>query len=195
MPAAIQIGRAPIRLTSAEWAPALDRLVRARAARPGWPKGVDEGLLAFFRMLLRVSKPDGRPATVTADLEDGGAMRRRLARLGDAFPGSDAARVLGWWYPTRRVEPIPPPLPAWSSPDRTLGVLRADWTSRGDLVVFDHREAGGPTRLEVFGAGQTWLSDSWSLPRAGDGGKMTAGKPSSWTTSPSALRSARASLT
>ena len=134
-------------------------------------------------MLLRVSRPDGRPATVAEDLEDANAVRERLSRLGDAFPGSDAARVLGWWYPSRRVEPIPPPLPAWSSPDRTLGVLRADWTSRGDLVAFDHREAGGPTLLEVFGAGQTWLAGSWKPPGAGEGGKTTAGKPLNWTTS------------
>lgn len=176
---------APIRLPVAAWASALDRLMRAREARPGWPESIDERLLAFFRTLLRFSRPDGRVATLTSDPEPAEATRDRLARLGDAFPGSNAERVLGWWFPTRRVEPIPPPLPAWSSSGRVLGVLRADWTSRGDLVAFDHRAAEGATRLEVFGAGRAWLGDSWKAPGPGDGGAGTA-KPLSWSTSSTA---------
>jgi hypothetical protein len=175
---------APVRLALVDWPSALDLLARAREARPGWPKSIDERLLAFFRTLMRFSKPDGRLATCSTDPEPIAAVRERLARLGDAFPTSDAARVLGWWIPDRRVEPIPPPLPAWSSSDRALGVLRADWTSRGDLVVFDHRTAG-PTALEVYGAGQSWLGDSWTLPGGGDA-KSTVAKPLSWTTSSSA---------
>jgi hypothetical protein len=176
---------APIRMVIAAWAPTLDRLVRAREVRPGWPKAIDERLLAFFRMLLRFSKPDGRAATLTADPEPTVAVRKRLARLGNAFPASDAARVLGWWYPACRVEPIPPPMPAWSSPDRALGVLRADWTSRGDLVAFDHRAADGATRLEVFGAGRSWLGDYWTASVESDA-RATAGKPVNWTTSSNA---------
>ncbi|MDR3621697.1 MAG: hypothetical protein P4L85_20260 [Paludisphaera borealis] len=181
----LDVDGAPVRLAIAEWSPALDLLARAREARPDLPESIDERLLAFFRMLLRFSKPDGRPATLTAAPEPADAVRERLALLGDAFPESDAARVLGWWYPSREVEPIPPPLPAWSNPDRVLGVLRADWTSRGDLVVFDHRKAGGPTRLEVFGAGQSWLGDTWRAPGTGDV-KTSVGKPLTWTTSSNA---------
>jgi hypothetical protein len=103
----------------------------------------------------------------------------RLARLGDAFPGSDADRVLGWWIRGREVQAVPPPLPAWSSADRAMGVLRADWTPRGAFVAFDHRVAG-PTRFEVFGDGRSWLGDAWTAP--GDAARAGVGKPTSWTT-------------
>jgi len=170
----------PIRLALADWSSALDSLVRAREARPGWPNSIDVRLLASFRMLLRFSRPDGHSAMGTTAPEEADEALQRLGRLGDAFPGSDADRVLGWWIRGREVEPAPPPLPAWSSPDRAMGVLRADWTPRGEFVAFDHRSADGSTRFEVFGAGRSWLGDSWTGP--GDVARASVGKPSTWTT-------------
>jgi hypothetical protein len=61
-----------------------------------------------------------------------------------------------------------------------MGVLRADWTPRGEFVAFDHRVAG-PTRFEVFGDGRSWLEDAWTAPGT-NAARAGVGQPSSWTT-------------
>jgi hypothetical protein len=178
----------PGRLPLAEWADALGLLARARASRADWPRGLDGRLTAFLRMLLRFSRPDGRTATLEADQPAPASPRAYWKALAAAFPEPDVARVLDWWFPGRDVEPVPPPLPAWSSPDSALAILRADWTPRGDLVAFDQREESPVARFEVFGSGVSWLGPRWRTTDAAGTEPTTASKatPSAWLTSSSA---------
>ncbi|WP_165249633.1 hypothetical protein [Paludisphaera soli] len=175
----------PGRLPLAEWAEALGLLARARTSRAGWPRGLDRRLTDFLRMLLRFSRPDGRTAALESDRPAPPAPRAFWRGLAAAFPEPDVARVLDWWFPGRDVEPVPPPLPAWSSPHSALGVLRADWTPRGDLVAFDQREESSAARFEVFGSGVSWLGPRWRTTDAAGDEPTTASKavPSAWSTS------------
>lgn len=169
----------PLRLPLREWAPALGAIAEAAKARPGWPAAVDERATDFVRMLLRFSRPDGTTATLDGHPSQPRGFWKGVAA---AFPAGDVGRVLDWWFPGRDVEYVPPPLPAWSAADRVLGVLRADWTKRGDLLAFDQRE-GASTRIELFGSGRTWLGPGWSttVDQAAGPARVTA-----WGTSPNA---------
>jgi hypothetical protein len=63
-------------------------------------------------------------------------------------------------------------------------MLRADWSSVGDLLAVDHRENGSTSRLELRGLGRTWLGPAWN---SGLGQVPTgAAKRTLWVTNPSA---------
>ena len=179
----------PRRMETAAWGPCLDAIAAARAARPGgWPEECDARLEGLVRAAFRFHRPEGSAIF--------------------AAPGPDPARLLGlraWaerlsdptlvavahrWAPPRgrRAEiPGPPPLPAHSSPDRTMAILRPDWTPRGDWLAIDQRHPGGPTRLELAGGGRPWLGPSWSAGAdAGRGGRDGLARPTHWRTSPMA---------
>ncbi|MDG3004112.1 hypothetical protein [Paludisphaera mucosa] len=178
---------APTRLPLAAWWPALDRLATARRARPGWPQPLDDRLTDFVRMLLRFTRPDGRPSALGAAPAGFRTPASSWSKIASAFPAGDVHRVLSWWFPRRDFEPVPPPLPAWSSPDRALGVLRADWTPRGDFLTFDQREDGGGTRFELYGAGVPWLGPNWAAPGPpGSPTPTSAAEPTAWATNSSA---------
>ncbi|WP_337176411.1 hypothetical protein [Paludisphaera sp.] len=149
---------APVGLPLAEWALALQALAESRRGRAGWPEDLDARVIGFVRALLRFSRPGGATATAR-DIPP--APRAFWGEIAKAFPAEDVGRVLSWWSPRRGDDPghVPPP-PGWSATDRTLGVLRADWTARGDLLAFDQRE-GSTTRFELFGSGVSWLGPRW----------------------------------
>lgn len=154
----LDAGGSPVRLPLHEWAPALGALASARGTGVGWPAEVDERATDFVRMLLRFSRPGGTTATLVDRPE---RPRAFWKSIGAAFTAGDVGRVLDWWFPGRDVEYVAPPLPAWSATDRVLGVLRADWTGRGDLLAFDQRE-GASAQFELFGSGVSWLGPGWS---------------------------------
>ncbi|AMV39898.1 hypothetical protein [Planctomyces sp. SH-PL62] len=177
----------PIRLPLSEWSGVLGRLAEARGRGEGWPPRLDERLTGFFRMLLRFSRPDGRTAGLAPDRTEPESPRKYWRGLLATFREPDVGRVLDWWFPGRDVDPVPPPLPAWSSGDRVLGVLRADWTRRGDFLTFDQRDAGAGTRFELYGAGTPWLSSEWSTPDPSTPSVLPeAAKPTAWATSSNA---------
>src|SRR5690606_32937993 len=78
--------------------------------------------------------------------------RKFWSRVHRAFPLPEVARILSRWFPNREAEAVPPPLPAWCSAQLPLGVLRADWSTRGDVLAFDQRAARPPTRVALHGA-------------------------------------------
>lgn len=126
--------------------------------------------------LLRFSRTDGSP--VFGPL---GRSPERLARLGELVRGlgdPSLLGILGSW--TREATP-PTPLPVGSDArrDRPLGVLRPDWSARGDLVAFDHRRAGDETLVEFGSRGVTWLGPGWSSAPAS--GRATLPLPSAWS--------------
>ena len=158
-------------------------LAGARKARDGWPALFEERASSFARMLLRFSRPDGRAATVDPGPTDARSPRAFWRELAAAFPDPGVSHVLDWWFPGREAEPTPPPLPAWAATDRVLGVLRADWTPKGDLAAFDQREPGSTARFELFGSGVPWLGPRWRATDAAglDVGGSTAA-PTAWGT-------------
>lgn len=176
---------APARLSLAGWLPALETLVEAKQARAGWPDATDGRVLDFLRALMRFTRPDGRVATLDERAISAEELRARWERWIGAFPGSDASRVLDWWFPGRKSKSIAPPKAGWSSSARVLGCSRVDWTARGDLLAFDQPKGASATRLELFGAGHSWLAGLWRAP-GGDDGNATAVKPVVWRTSSAA---------
>jgi hypothetical protein len=95
---------------------------------------------------------------------------------------------LHWWYgfKSNRTKTAPPPLPAWSASDRVLAVLRPDWSTTGDFLVVDHREAGSPCRFELFGSGRSWLGPEWGEGVSSPNGPASRPRPSRWLTSAAA---------
>jgi len=176
---------APVRLPVAGWFSALELLVEAKEARGGWPDAIERRVLDFLRSLMRFTRPDGRVATLDERAIGTEDLRVRWERLAGAFPGSDASRVVDWWFPGRRSKPIAPPRAGWSSTERVLGSLRVDWTTRGDLLAFDQRGGSSATRFELFGSGHPWLAGLWRAP-GGDDVKAAAVKPVVWRTSSAA---------
>lgn len=176
---------APVRLSLAGWLPALEALIKAKRTREDWPDAIDGRALDFLRSLMRFTRPDGRLATLDEWAMSAEGLRTRWEHLIGAFPGSDASRVLDWWFPGRKSKPIAPPRAGWSSSSRVLGCSRVDWTSRGDLLAFDQPRGASATRLELFGSGHSWLAGLWRAPGRDDGTAMAV-KPVVWRTSASA---------
>jgi hypothetical protein len=102
------------------------------------------------------------------------------------YRGTGIARVLRWWFTPGQKESAPPPLPAWSAPDRVLAVLRADWLAKGDFLAVDHRDARSPCRFELFGGGRTWLGPEWAECSPSLAGPESRPTPSRWNTGPAA---------
>lgn len=170
---------APVRLPLREWSTALRALTEAGRNAGGLPDGVDGRVADFVRMLLRFSRPGGMTTTLQGVPDRPRPFWKSIAT---SFTAGDIGRVIDWWFPGRDVGPVPPPLPAWSATDRVLGVLRADWTARGDILAFDHRE-GADALFELYGSGVTWLGPGWS--RSVE--EMEAPpRPSAWVTSSTA---------
>ncbi len=174
----------PVRLDLLEWWDCVAALMRAARSRPGWPQPVEERVLGLLRAALRFSRPAGSIAT---DL-DGGTRdadhRALFAELFDRHSRAAEGRVLGWWLGRQSRKVVPPPLPAWSCQRRVLAVLRGGWKKDDDLLVVDHRGTTAQTRLELVGAGCSWLGPEWRQP--GLDALTTAARPGTWVTSSAA---------
>ncbi len=126
--------------------------------------------------LLRFSRSDGSPV-----FGPRGRSPERLARLGELVRGSGDPSLLGVLGSWAREATPPTPLPVGTDArrDRPLGVLRPDWSARGDLVAFDHRRVGDETLVEIGSRGVTWLGPGWrSAPASG---RATPALPSAWS--------------
>lgn len=168
---------APVGIPLEVWPDAVDQIAQANAVRSGWPEAVEDRVADLVRMLMRFCRPDGRPAIFPNQT----SPRAYWKRVAASIVRPDIDRVLSWWLPGRDAEPAPPPLPAWSSTDRAMGVLRADWTPRGDFLVFDQRQGNSGTRFELFGAGVPWLGPIWSAPSSD-----STARPTAWGTNSAA---------
>jgi hypothetical protein len=165
----------PLRLAVAAWADVLALMDEARRDRPeGWPDTLDAPIEALLLATIRFTRATGA-AVFTDPEEPHDATRAALYRLWAARlsePG--LTTVLDRWFPPprgreprrrgrRRVPaPAPPPLPAWSSAQRPLAILRANWSEHGDFLAIDHRRPGSTSLVELTGLGQVWLGPTWA---------------------------------
>jgi hypothetical protein len=90
------------------------------------------------------------------------ALRSAAHEWASWYAGTGIARVLAWWFTLGKREHAPPPLPAWSSSGRVLAVLRPDWLATGDFLAVDQRATSSPCRIELCGAGRSWLGPTWT---------------------------------
>lgn len=177
----------PTRLASSEWPRCLEILAAARRDRGEWSAGCAKAITGLVQATLRFSRPDGSPA-MHAGPDDGSPPVWNSPDWARWYRGTGIARVLGWWSgaKTRGSESAPPPLPTWSAPDRVLGMLRPDWMPGGDFLAVDHRDAGSPCRLELFGGGRTRLGPVWGEVTSDQGAPPSRPRPSRWITGPAA---------
>jgi hypothetical protein len=86
----------------------------------------------------------------------------------------------------RKGEHPPGALAAWASRNRVLAVLRADGRATADFLAIDHRHARSDCRIELFGAGRSWLGPLWTVD--GEAGTTPRPRPQAWiSTSAAAL--------
>lgn len=135
----------------------------------------------LVRQALRLTGPQGRqllqPAAsgpgdtelFRAALELGGdekdwAIARQLPLAVGAPPRKTKTSGRGKKRPRARIKL---PDPAYESEWAALGVLRTDWTARGEMLMVDYSQ---PTvQCELVGAGQSLLLGGWSLDVSLDG--------------------------
>jgi hypothetical protein len=110
-------------------------LREARRRRAGLPPACAGQVSSLIESAQRFARPDGSPAT---DFSDGAMLgaRRNALRSGA--------------------------LTAWSSAVRPLASLHDDGAATGDFLAVDHRDHTAACRLEIFGAGRSWLGPAWS---------------------------------
>ncbi len=194
----------PRRLAIRDWPRCLEVLAGSWRAG-GWPPGCEGPIAGFVLAALRFTRPDGSRCFSTAEPRDE-AEAWLPGNWADRFRGTGIARVIRWWFDSRSrsgsrsrsrsAETAPPPLPAWSAPDRVLAILRPDWLPDGDFLAVDHRDPRSPCGFELRGAGRTWLGPEWGETSAGvevdaGGGSDRVGpasrpRPSRWVTSSAA---------
>ncbi len=150
--------------------------------------------------VLRASRPDGS-AVFDPVGRDSGRLKRLKGwaeRLGDP----SLLAVLARWRPVGSFPSQPTsllPLSSDSRPDRSMAILRPDWSPQGDLVAIDHRQPGDRTLIEVASRGRTWLGPTWTSRPSED--KSGPARPTSWTSNPYvdavewSYRSGRAKIT
>jgi hypothetical protein len=153
----------PVRLRIARWPECLERLVEVERRGGEWPEGCEAQVRGLILASLRFTRPDGRPTMSFAGEECGASLAGTAADWADSHRGTGIARVLRWWFAPGRKEHAPPPIPAWSAPDRVLAALRPDWSAEGDFLAIDHRDPRSPCLFELFGAGHSWLGPQWNV--------------------------------
>lgn len=183
----LDIDGVPTRLAASEWPRCLEILAAARRQRGEWPSGCAEAITGLVQATLRFSRPDGSLA-MQGNSDDGNSPVWDSPEWSRWYRGTGIAKVLGLWSGgrSRGSESAPPPLPTWSAPDRVLGMLRPDWTPGGDFVAIDHRDAGSPCRLELFGGGRPWLGPEWGEGVNNPGALPSRPRPARRVTGPAA---------
>jgi hypothetical protein len=172
----------PRRLTVPTWWPALERVAKSLGMRSGeWPAEVVSRAERWLCAALRFARPGGSGVFGEGDEPDRAILRKWAREVSDPAIGT----VIKWWsLKRRRSTGVAPPLPAYSCTDRTLAVLRSDWSRDGDLVAIDQRDLSGPCQLEVFGLGRRWLGPRWGS--SADERERGLSRPSHWSTRPEA---------
>jgi len=168
----------PIRLAIPEWHECLRVLATARKQRREWPETWEEPITRLIQTTLRFSRPDGSAAT---DFATSGGASAPTTKSRESKPEHSSKRVDrsdGGWLSQRKGEHPPGALAAWASTDRVLAVLRADGLATADFLAIDHRHARSDCRIELFGAGRSWLGPSWTID--GEAGTTPRPRPQAW---------------
>jgi hypothetical protein len=171
----------PTRLAIADWHRCLEILAAGRRQVGDWPPESEEAIAGLLLATLRLARPDGSPSMHAVGPRFNPPAWAPADWVG-WYRGTGIARVLGWWFTPGRRETAPPPLPAWSAPDRVLAMLRADWLTDGDFLAVDHRDAQSPCRFELRGRGRTWLGPEWGDDMTGPEGSGSRPRPVRWVT-------------
>jgi hypothetical protein len=170
----------PIRLAIPAWQESLAILAEAKRCGRDWPEGCESQLSKLILASLRFARPDGSPAVDLAESDRGSMATGTWRQWADWYRGTGVARVLHDWFAPGQKDKAPPPLPAWSSSDRVLSILRPDWRPDGDFLAIDHRDAHSCCRFELFGGGRPWLGPDWSF--GAETAPTSRPRPRTWMT-------------
>ncbi len=164
---------APVRLTISELHECIAILAELRRQGGNGPEGCHASISGLILAALRFARPDGGPSMTFDGVATNPIGTWTSADWLEWYRGTGIGRVLGWWFDPKTKEQAPPPLPAWSSSDRVLAILRADWLPTGDFLAVDHRDIRLPCRFELFGGGRSWLGPDWET----SGGEDLTSRP------------------
>ena len=170
----------PIRLAIPAWQECLAILAEAKRRGHDWPEGWESRLGRLLLTSLRFARPDGSPAANRDEPDRGSRATRIWRQWADWYPGTGVARVLRGWIAPGKTERAAPPLPAWSSSERVLSILRPDWRPDGDFLAVDHRDGRSCCRFELFGGGRPWLGPEWSV--GAETAPTSRPRPRTWIT-------------
>jgi hypothetical protein len=163
-----------IRLAISDWHACLRDLLGVKRSCARWPAHWDGPITRLVRASLRFARPDGSPATEFEQAQPNsggdGILKKWVDACGlpvwEAAPGGTPAPTEDGAGQNHR---------AWGGSRRVLAALRADGPAASEFLVLDHRDGGAPCRLELFGAGRSWLGPAWTMD--GQAAATTSPKP------------------
>jgi hypothetical protein len=173
----------PRRLPVAAWAELLAVLDEARRGRPqGWPEALDARVEALLVATLRFARAGGAAVFTPTPARPDEALPEVFRGWAERLTEPGLTTVLDWWFPRRSASRrarghAPPPLPAWSSSESPLAILRADWSAQSDFLAVDHRRPGPGALVELTGLGQVWLGPVWESSQLDSGATAPHGAP------------------
>jgi hypothetical protein len=166
----------PKRVPLSLWSSCLAKILNSARAGNVWPASWEDPITRLFLATSWFSRKDGRAVTLfpTSRPEppfDG------IAAGGNSDAANEAARFVrkltastnesrSW---TRLRNPVESETP--------FAVLRPGWPN-DDFLAIDHRAAAAPAKIELHGAGTSWLGPLWKL--SGDLGPTSTPKPQTW---------------
>jgi hypothetical protein len=169
---------APIHLAISDWRGCLRSVLRATSIAGTLPSHWTGPITRLIQAMRWFSRKDGRPvihfdqsrsghfadATTPGDVIDSNGpgveqIIERLVGKAGSRDGDDA-----------RVD--------WGGAKCVLDVLRPGWPTESDFLAVDHRDLALSCRVELFGAGRSWLGPSWQIDT--DPGASSVPRPQSW---------------
>jgi hypothetical protein len=163
----------PRRLPVPAWAELLAVMDEARRGRPErWPEALDAQVERLLLATIRFARAGGAAVFTPPGTRRDEARCVLYRAWAERLTEPGLATVLDCWFPRpataargRREPasaPAPPPLPAWSSAEGPLAILRANWSAQGDYLAIDQRRPGATALVELTGLGQVWLGPTWT---------------------------------
>ncbi len=133
-----------------------------------WPASWAEPITRLIQASSRFSRPDGTPAT-EFERPAGSAKDRSIFRSraeNGHVPGprrkGGGAELGGRSAPNETNNGTGNHQPRGSG-RRVLAAMRPDGLAANEFLVVDHRDGGTACRIELFGAGCSWLGPAWTL--------------------------------
>jgi hypothetical protein len=150
-----------------------------------WPAQWDEPFTKLLETTLWFTRRNGGPVSDFDATKSKMPADSILKTYANAAKNSCGGRIVANWISMNKNNHANDTHSAWRGSNRVLDVLRPGWTVRDDLLVIDHRDAKSGCRLELFGAGRSWLGPLWTTNAAC--AAISPPKPQAWVWDPSGM--------
>jgi hypothetical protein len=153
---------APIRLPISQWHECLKGVLRAKPHDGMWPSHWDEPIARLAQTTFWFTRRDGLPVTELDPAKPIEPTDWTIRDYTNDLRDPGIARIIRHWMSKSGSSQCHDERPAWGGSKRVLDVLRPGWPVADDFLAIDHRDAKSSCRIELFGAGRSWLGPLWN---------------------------------